>query len=201
MMEEFGLSASLLLFALTMTVTPGPNNIMLMTASLNHGWRKSLPLYFGICLGFPIMLLTVGLGLASFMYANPAVHRVFQIMAFIYLVYLAYKIARSAPPSVVKSAIAPFTFIQAALFQWINPKAWSMGMGAFALFVTEPNPTLIDVAMVPLHFLAVGLPSVAVWLLLGRVLTRFLNRPLLLTWFNRLMAVLVVASVLPPILS
>ena len=188
---------SALLFALVSTVTPGPNNIMVMTSGLNYGVLRTLPHFFGICLGFPTMVVAVGVGLGAVFEELPFLHNVIKVVGIGYLLYLAYKIAttRSGPAEVEHSH--PLTFIQAALFQWVNPKAWVMAVGAMAAFTTVNGEVLAQALWISLAFFMVSFPCVGLWLMGGAALRNWLKQPKQLRLFNITMATLLVLSVLP----
>ncbi|HCP82043.1 MAG TPA: hypothetical protein DIT67_10795 [Octadecabacter sp.] len=188
-------------FAFVGTVTPGPNNAMLMTSGANFGLRRTLPHMLGITLGFPFMIALVGLGLMQVFDAFPAVDRALKIASIAYLLWLAYKIATSAPklPDVPQAGGKPLTFLQAAAFQWVNPKAWSMAAYAITRFATDADGTrsLWAVGIVVFTFFAVSFPSISIWTILGQQMRRFLTSPVRLRSFNIIMALLLVATLIP----
>lgn len=188
---------SLLLFSIVAAFTPGPNNIMIMVSGLNHGTKASLPHYFGICIGFPAMFFAVGFGLAYFFEAYPILHSIIKVVGTLYLLYLAWLIATSQPAAVDAHKKLPFTFLQAALFQWVNPKAWVMGTSAIAAFTTVGADMNSQIFIVWLVFAATTFPAVGAWMLFGVGLQRFLDRPSYLRLFNISMALLLVASIWP----
>ncbi len=188
--------ASLIAFAVTSCITPGPNNSMLMASGLNYGTRRSLPHYFGIITGFPLMILAVGLGIAQVFDLYPSLHTVLKIVGAAYLTYLAYKIATAPVSSDAVSAGKPFTFLQAAAFQWVNPKAWTMALAAITVYTPQPT-TSYYVIVVSLIVGAINLPSIRIWLLLGVQMKRFLTTPARLRGFNWSMAGLLVLSLYP----
>lgn len=189
--------ASLIAFALSSCITPGPNNSMLMASGLNYGTRRSLPHYLGIILGFPLMILAVGLGIAQVFDAYPALHTVLKVVGAVYLSYLAFKIA-TAPVGVSASkAGKPFTFLQAAAFQWVNPKAWVMAIGAIVTYTSIGNDYLGEVLQITGIFFAIGAPSIWAWLWLGASLQRVLRSPRAVRLFNWSMATLLLGSLVP----
>jgi len=123
---------SVLLFALVSTVTPGPNNIMIMTSGVNFGVWRTLPHYLGICFGFPAMVVAISLGLGKVFEAFPQLHLVIKVLGITYLLYLAWRIATTATEIDGEKTSKPLSFLQAAAFQWVNPKAWVMAVGALA---------------------------------------------------------------------
>ena len=189
--------ASLIAFALSSCITPGPNNSMLMASGLNYGTRRSLPHYLGIILGFPLMILAVGLGIAQVFDAYPALHTVLKVVGAAYLSFLAYKIA-TAPAGIDASEEGkPFTFLQAAAFQWVNPKAWVMAVGAIVTYTSIGNNYLAEVLQITAIFFVIGAPSIWAWLWLGASLQRILRSTRAVRVFNWSMAALLLASLVP----
>ncbi|MDN3650715.1 LysE family translocator [Reinekea marina] len=188
---------SLLIFAMVSTVTPGPNNIMIMASGLNYGIRRSLPHWFGIFLGFPLMALGVGLGLGQAFELWPWLHSVIKVLGISYLLYLAYKIAITNTQAEDSASSNPLTFMQAVLFQWVNPKAWVMCIGAIATFTTFDISMMQQALLIAFAFVLVGAPCTGIWLFAGHYLQRFLNQPNYQRMFNYAMATLLVASLLP----
>ncbi|GAA5314956.1 MAG: LysE family translocator [Candidatus Pelagadaptatus aseana] len=190
---------AILLFAFSATVTPGPNNIMIMSSGLNHGVRKSLPHFWGICLGFPVMVIVIGFGLGVVFELVPVLHTVIKVAGILYLLYLAWLIANSAPTALDGKRSKPFTFIQAALFQWVNPKAWIMATGAVSTYSSVGSDINQITLMVSLAFLIVALPCVGLWMCFGVWLKGVLKSAAHQRVFNISMALLLVISILPAI--
>jgi len=189
---------AILIFAISSTVTPGPNNIMIMTSGLNFGIKRSMPHLMGICLGFPIMVAAVGLGFGTLFEKLPILHEIIKVLGVAYLLYLAWLVASSAPSNLEGSKESnPLTFMQAALFQWINPKAWVMATGAVAAYTSQDTEMFVQVMAISLSFFAAGFPCVGIWLIFGSGLKRFLKERLYQRIFNISMALLLVVSVLP----
>ena len=188
---------SILLFALSTSITPGPNNIMIMTSGLNHGVKNSIPHLLGICFGFPVMVILVGLGIGVFFEMFPLFHEIIKIFGVIYLLYLSWLIALSSPTSLDGESSKPFSFVQASLFQWVNPKAWVMAAGAVSAYTTLSTDVFIQVIYIALAFFVVSFPSVGVWLVFGAGLKKYLKSPKHQKVFNVSMALLLICSVLP----
>ena len=189
---------SLIPFAIAAAFTPGPNNIMIMASGLNFGWRASLPHLFGICLGFPSMFLAVGFGLGYAFEASPLLHKTIQIIGIVYLLYLAWLIATSVPADLDGERKAkPLTFFQAALFQWVNPKAWIMGTSAIAAYTTIGANLNQQILLIGAVFLTMAFPSAATWMLFGSTLKRFLGDPRKQMFFNIAMGVILALSIVP----
>jgi threonine/homoserine/homoserine lactone efflux protein len=190
--------AALASFALVSSITPGPNNLMLMASGANFGLARSVPHLLGVSIGFVLMLVVVGAGLGAALEAWPAAMLALKLLSAVYLLYLAWKIATAAPPSEVEGGTSsrPLTFVQAAAFQWVNPKAWTMALTAMAVYVPADGRVL-GVLVVALVFGAVNLPSVGVWAAAGIQLRRLLHRPRALRAFNITAALLLVGSLYP----
>jgi threonine/homoserine/homoserine lactone efflux protein len=189
---------AVVLFAISSSVTPGPNNIMVMTSGVNFGVKKSLPLLTGVCVGFTIMLLLVGLGFSTLFERFPQLHFIIKCVGTLYLLYLAYLIARSA--GTVQSnqqQSKPFSFMKGVLFQWVNAKAWVVATGAIAAFTTSGESFYSQNIMIATTFFFVSFPCVGVWLSFGAILKNVLNNPKSRQWFNVSMAGLLVLSVIP----
>ena len=184
--------AALAAFALATSVTPGPNNLMLMASGANFGFRRTLPHMLGIGVGCVVMILGVGTGVMALFDLWPPSYRVLKVASIAYMLWLAWKIARAAAPKGGVGTGRPMTFLQAAAFQWVNPKAWAMALGAITVYA--PDRSVAAIAMVALAFGAVNLPSVSVWALAGTALRGWLADPARLRVFNWTMAALLVAS-------
>jgi threonine/homoserine/homoserine lactone efflux protein len=182
-------------FAFVTSITPGPNNLMLLASGTNFGWRRSLPHLLGISFGFGVMLVLVGLGLGEAFSRYPALHGVLKWASLAYLLYLAWKVATAAPPAATDGGGAargrPMDFGAAALFQVVNPKAWAMALTAVTAYAE------LGLAAITAIFVLVNLPCCGSWALLGQQMRRWLHRPRALQAFNWGAAALMVASVLP----
>lgn len=197
---NYDLLLGLILFAFVSSITPGPNNLMLMASGANFGFRRTIPHMLGVGIGFSVMIVLVGAGLIQVFDLYPVLHTALKIVSVLYLLWLAWKIANAAPPEgEAKSDATPFTFIQAALFQWVNPKAWTMALTAIAVYTADQS--LGAVTLVALIFGLVNLPSVSSWTILGQQMARFLTSPARLRLFNWAMAGLLVLSLYPVVLG
>lgn len=187
------------LFAFVTSVTPGPNNLMLLASGANFGFRASIPHILGISIGFLIMVIVVGLGLAEVFARYPTSYTAMKWIGVGYLLYLAWKIATTDAPSKASTKQGrsrPLSFFGAATFQWVNPKAWIMAVGAFSTYVpTTPGFALI--VGVAVLFAMINAPSVAVWALFGSGMRSLLQNPRYRRAFNFGMAALLVGSLLP----
>ena len=198
---EFERILALLIFAFIAAATPGPNNVMLMASGVNFGFRRSLPPILGICIGFPIMILLIGFGFSAVFERFPWLHELIKIVGVLYLVYLAWRIASSQPADTNQQQAKPFTFIQIALYQWLNPKGWVMASSALATFTTLQGDFILQVGIVVAVFFMVAIPSTLIWLLFGVGLQSLLREPRYFRAFNFVMAALLLASVLPVVLE
>jgi threonine/homoserine/homoserine lactone efflux protein len=184
-----------LLFAFVSSITPGPNNLMLMASGANFGFRRSIPHMLGIAAGFLVMLILTGLGLAQFFELYPVSLIVVKVLATVYMLWLAWKIAHAAPVQSRAAPGTPMTFLQAAAFQWVNPKAWAMALTANTVYVSDSSIYIL--ILVCIAYAAINLPSVSFWTVLGQQMARFLTNPRRLRAFNWTMAILLVASLYP----
>ncbi len=188
---------AMLLFAFVSSITPGPNNFMLLASGVNFGFRRTIPHMIGIGVGFFTLLLGVGFGLGALLVAWPALHVALKVAGGAYLVYLAWRIAMSRELGKGREGTArPMTFLEAAAFQWVNPKAWVMAVTAMAIYTT-PEAPIGSVLLVATAFALVNFPSVSTWAGFGMALRGFLSDPARLKWFNIAMGLLLIASLWP----
>lgn len=186
---------ALVSFAFVTSVTPGPNNMMLLASGVNFGLRRTLPHMLGISLGHALMVVLVGLGLSGLFKAYPQAMLALKATSVVYMLWLAWKIAHAAAPEGRQAGGKPFSFLQAAAFQWVNPKAWAMALGAISAYAAEGG--VARVAIIAAVFSAVNLPSVALWAAMGEAMRGWLANPARLRAFNWTMAALLVASLIP----
>jgi threonine/homoserine/homoserine lactone efflux protein len=185
----------LVTFAFVTSVTPGPNNLMLMASGANFGVRRTLPHAAGVAIGFVVMAIAMGAGLHRLFVLWPPAALVLKAAAIGYMLWLAWKIAHAAAPGEAGTAARPMTFWQAVLFQWVNPKAWSMAVTATTVYVADSGLAAIVLASV--IFGMVNLPSVGLWAVAGQTMRQWLTNPARLRAFNWTMAALLVASLWP----
>ena len=188
---------AIILFAIATCVTPGPNNAMIMTSGLNYGIQRSLPHYLGIILGFPAMVIAVGLGLTSLFEKYAVLHLLLKTAGASYLTFLAWKIASAPVSDLSVTEGKPFTFLQAAAFQWVNPKAWVLAVGATATYTVAGSDYGLQVLVIAIIFLIFGAPCIMLWLWFGASLKRLLQKPESVKYFNYAMATLLMLSLLP----
>ncbi|HYE00963.1 MAG TPA: LysE family translocator [Alphaproteobacteria bacterium] len=183
-------------FAFVTSITPGPNNIMLLASGANFGFRRTVPHLLGIMTGGFAMLLALGFGLGGLFVAVPELHMVLRYLGGAYLLYLAWKIAGSGAVKPGGGAERPMTLLQAAAFQWVNPKAWVMKLGAITTY-TPQDGFFVNILVVGLVFYLVNLPSIASWAGFGVAMRRLLSSPAQVRAFNITMAALLVLSLYP----
>lgn len=192
---------AVLFFAFSTTITPGPNNVMIMSSGVNYGIKQSVPHWLGICLGFPLMVLLVGLGFGVIFDRYPHLHQLIKIAGTVYLIWLAWRIASARPETIATGKSKPFSFLQAALFQWVNGKAWVMASGAVAAFTSVTGVYWFQVMTITLAFLLVAFPCVGIWLVFGAGLRKVLTQPLFQRIFNIFMGLILLLSVIPVIIE
>jgi threonine/homoserine/homoserine lactone efflux protein len=192
---SFEIILSLIGMALTASLTPGPNNSMLASSGATYGIRASMPHVLGIVFGFPVMIFLVGLGLGEVFRQSPLLQQIMRYAGAMMMLWIAWKIATAAAPGQTGKASRPLTFLQAAAFQWINPKAWIATIAITAQFVTPDAPIRTSL-IVALTFAGSGLVSTFAWLIFGRMISRWLHTPWRLRVFNLLMALMLVAFLL-----
>ncbi|CAN1544393.1 RhtB Putative threonine efflux protein [Rhabdaerophilaceae bacterium] len=185
-------------FAFASSVTPGPNNMMLVASGVNFGLKRTLWHIAGINVGFPLMLLVCGLGLGEVFARYPTVYTALKIIGIVYMLWLAWKIARSGPVGESREIGSPLTFWQAAAFQWVNPKAWAMVIGAIAAYTVPENYTLSLLIITGVYALT-GTPGSLVWAIFGAAMRNVLRDPMKVRWFNIGMALLLVGSLWPAV--
>ena len=188
---------ALAIFALVSSITPGPNNLMLMASGTNFGFPRSCPHMLGVVLGYAAMLLIVGSGVGLTIHSSPTASLLLKVASSVYMLWLAWKIATAPPPSAqLRSGARPLTFLQACAFQWINPKGWAMALTATAVYVPTQSP-MMGLLIVALVFVVINLPVVGLWTGIGVQLRRLLDRPRTLRAFNVATALLLVGSLWP----
>ena len=188
--------AAMIAFCFVSGVTPGPNNLMLMTSGVNFGFRRTLPHLMGVVVGYAIMVALVGFGLDAIFSRFPALLPTMRWLGAAYMLWLAWKIANAGPVREGQTRGEPLGFLGAAAFQWINPKAWVIAISALTAYAVSTDYT-ISVIAVALTYLAVGLPSSGAWVMFGAAMRKLLSDPKRVRPFNWTMAALLVASVGP----
>src|SRR5512138_3654126 len=151
------------IFAIVAAFSPGPNNIMVTASGSAFGFRRSIPHLLGVTFGFPLLLLAVGLGLGEILQSNPQVHLFLKYAGAAYLLYLAWRIAQAGRPDEGAAKARPLTFFEAAAFQWVNIKAWMIGLSAVPAFTTVGGNYYLELGVIMLIFGLMTIPSLSVW--------------------------------------
>ena len=184
-------------FAFVTSITPGPNNLMLLTAGANFGFRRSLPHILGITAGCQVLLLAIALGLGQLFSAWPMSVVLLKLAGSAFLIYMALQLLRPRAAALGEAGeVRPLSFLQAALFQWVNPKAWLMLITGLATYV-NPTQMALSTLLIGITFAVVGLPLTCLWNVGGVALKDWLQHGRRLLHFNRLMAALLLASLVP----
>lgn len=187
-------------FCFVTCFTPGPNNTMLMASGLNFGMRRTLPHMWGVSMGFPLMVFGVGLGVAQVFVAYPPLYTGLKVVSVAYLLWLAAKIAMADAVKTDGGRAEPLTFLQAAAFQWVNPKAWIMAVGISATYLVaglfwESLTTICAI------FLIAGLLSSSTWAMGGAGLKALISNRMWVRSINIVLAVVLVASLFPVVME
>lgn len=182
------LDLSFVSYVTVMSITPGPNNLLLATSGVNFGIRRTLPMLGGILLGCGIQTALAGVLLEVLLTWMSAIRLPLTLVGCAYLLWLSWKIFRSGAPELREKA-RPMTLLGGALFQAVNPKAWLMAMNVALMYTV--NSTILTVM---LSFMALNLPCILVWAMMGDRLGRHLQVAWKLQLFNSLMALSLLAT-------
>lgn len=191
----FDLAWAAFAFCFAGAMTPGPNNVMLMASGVNYGFARTLPAMAGVVAGYSFLILMVGLGLGAVFAAFPPAYEALRIAGVAYLLWLAWKVARSGPVTGGEGG-RPLSFWQAAAFQWVNVKGLLMAVSAVAAF-TRPEAFAGTLAVLVAISGGVSVLSTVTWTLFGSALRPWLADPRRARPFNIGMALLLVASLWP----
>lgn len=191
---------SLAAIAFAASLTPGPNNSMLASSGATYGTFATVPHILGVCLGFPVMIFLVGLGLGEIFRQLAGLQLSIRVLGAAMMLWIAWKIATGGRPGQAGATSRPLGFFAAAAFQWVNPKSWLAAIAVTSQFVTASEPVK-SALIVALVFVAAGLVSTLAWTLFGQFLGRFLQSESRLRVFNYVMAALLLAFLLPVFLA
>jgi threonine/homoserine/homoserine lactone efflux protein len=191
------LLGSLVLFALATCLTPGPNVVMVTASAANFGFRRAIPHMLGITLGFALLIMASGLGLAGVIQGEPRLHVMLKYLGAAYLLYLAWRIAGAGAVSPGSARASPIGFVEATLYQWINPKGWVIAMGALATYTSITGNVLLQTVVITGVLAAACLLSVVLWAGFGTMVSCFLQDPVARRSFNWSMAGLLTISLIP----
>jgi threonine/homoserine/homoserine lactone efflux protein len=188
-------------FLASMGFTPGPNNIMVASSGVNFGFRATIPHILGVTLGFPVMLLVVGFGLAKVFLAVPLVHLAFKYIGIGYLLYLSGRIATAAAMGSTAGTVKPISFLQAAAFQWVNVKAWIIAVSAMTTYTSVDSTLPLQICAIAIMSIGITLASVSCWTLFGHFLRDYLHTDARRRRFNYAMAGMLLLSIVPVLLE
>ncbi len=187
----------LFLFAIAGALTPGPNNMISAGSGAAFGFRRTLPQIWGVTLGFGLMVIAVGFGLGAVFLSIPYAHQTLKVVGSLYLLFLAWKIANAGSTTGGTAMEKPMTGLQAALFQWVNPKAWTIALSMVPAFTTVGGERIVGEILVMAGVSAiVTLPALCLWAGFGALLARLLSTPRQQKIVNCIMALLVASSVI-----
>jgi len=184
----------LVVYVMVTTITPGPNNLILLSSGANYGFRRTLPLMLGIVLGFSFMIIIVGVGIMRLFEIFPNSKLIMIWVSLAYTLYLAWVIASAKAIGETESPQL-MSATQGALFQWVNAKGWVMALSAITLYA--PSNTMSSILIVAFIFAIIGTPCVGIWALAGVQVRRFISSYKRIRIFNIVMAFLLILSVLP----
>jgi threonine/homoserine/homoserine lactone efflux protein len=197
------MSADILLalvgFAIAASITPGPNNLLVLTSGLHYGVPRTFPLIGGIVAGFVIMLVVIGIGLGTAIQSNPVLHTAAKALGLAYMLWLAWKVARSPIGLAAaddRRGTRPLSAFTGATFQWVNPKAWAIALSAIAAF-SIPNDAAATLGWIALVFAVISFLSLSVWAVFGTLMRSLVDTPSKMRAFNIAMALLLIASAAP----
>jgi threonine/homoserine/homoserine lactone efflux protein len=192
-MINFALFSALSAFYFTMFFTPGPNNAMLTASGMKFGFTRTLPHLIGISLGHIIQIGLTCFGLANLFLVYPQVQFYMKILCFLYLLYLGWKMIGSFS-SIQKKTGRPLRFYEASLFQFINPKAWSIAVTVASGFFPTKENIVVGVAFVTITAAVINLPTCSLWALFGSGLRKFVNNEKIKKLTEYLLAILLVLT-------
>lgn len=180
-------------YTFVMSITPGPNNVMLLASGANHGFRRTLPHLAGVCIGFTAQTLVVCAGLGAFLREVPQLATWLGWVGVAYLCVLAARLLGLGPVGAVRAA-RPLSVRDAMAFQLVNPKAWAMAFTTATVFAPKAGEIAPALALMGVLLALVNLPCISVWAACGEALRRWLDDPRWRRAFNLAMALLLLLS-------
>jgi threonine/homoserine/homoserine lactone efflux protein len=195
------LIVSFLPFAVATSFTPGPNNLMLASAGARFGFARTLPHQAGVVIGFAILTLSIGFGIAALLATAPAVFLAMKLASIVYMLWLAWKIGTAESISATPIAGKPMSFLGAAAFQWINPKGWMMALGSVTTYTTLSTDLWRQILVITVTMALVGVASSSTWVVFGQLIRRYLTTPARRVVFNWTMAALLIVSIVPVLIE
>lgn len=188
-----------MLFSIVMTVTPGPNNVMVLMSGAKVGLMKTMPLVTGIALGVSLQFVVLGLGLGDLFDRVPGFHEGLSVLGAGYILWLSWRIATSGPLRITEDGRPPLGLVSGAAFQWINPKAWALSISASATYIPIENHAL-NLCLAGVLLTTVAIFCVGLWAMGGGALRQVLTRPKHAVVFNVSMALILILTTMPAIL-
>ena len=195
--ELVSLAIAVTPFSLGMGLTPGPNNIMLASSGAAFGLVRSAPLGSGVVVGFPLLFVVVGLSAGAILRVLPEVFTAAKVLGVLYILWLAWKVAQAGEVTPKDAPSRPLGFLQAAAFQWVNPKAWMISLSAAATYVSPRLDLKAQILVIAAVFVATTALSCTVWAVFGERIGRLLKTPTQRRAMSWTMAALLVASIVP----
>ncbi len=190
---------SIATFTLTMNITPGPTNIILLSSVLNFGYKRSLPFMIATIISYPLMMIFVGLGVGMFLIQHPTIMTILKVVGVLYLCWMAWKIATSTKTydSNDDTQAQPFTFWQGFLYPWINIKAWIVYSATISMFVTSSDNSFLQVSIIALFVFITMIITSYTWSFGGIILKQLMKNENFIRKLNLSMAILLIISILP----
>ena len=186
---------SMALFWIVAAYTPGPNNVIASYSGFNFGIKKTLPHIFGVALGFTFLIFLLTIGLVNVFKIFPIIQVSLKYLGSIFLVYLAYKIYFSKIDSEKKNE-NPVKFIETFLFQFLNPKGVLIGIIIVSTYVEHGENYLKYATQVILFAFLVSLSSITFWTFVGKYLRKFATNEKFIKYFNYVMSLLLILSII-----
>ncbi len=186
---------ALITLAFVASITPGPNNLMLLASGMNHGVTRTLRHVAGVSLGFAFLIFLVAMGLGTLFDRYDALEVVLKAVGGCYLAYLAWKIFTTTGVKAAEGTVAPLTFLQAAAFQWVNPKAWVMATTATSTLLDTEATVIVGAASLTAVFWVVNLPCILTWMFSGAYAQRWVDNERRVIFINRTLGLLLGATV------
>lgn len=187
------------LFAFVTSVTPGPNNMMLLASGAQFGFVRTLPHMFGIVVGMALLLTSVLAGLGALFVVFPMLYEILKMVGAAYLLWLSWKIF-AAPirenDASQTETIQPMQWWQAALFQFVNPKAWIMSIGCVSSFSLAGDAYILSGVWIIILFASLGFPAISLWAGLGTGIRKILTSPIRQKRFNHVMGILTASTLI-----
>lgn len=175
---------SMLLFSFSMSASPGPVNLITLSSGVNHGFRQTMPFVIGATIGFTLLLIAIGLGLSSITNLFPSLLTVFQYLGSGFIAYMGVSILLTQGQLNLEKRTHP-SFLQGALLQWLNPKAWVACLAGISAF--NANHSFEQLILFSSIYFVVCYFSISLWAFLGQKIQHYLSEPRYYMLFNRLM--------------